>query len=185
MLLLSCIFFRVLLLLIVETTGTSFDVDYNGLEKIAGTEHFFQYNYTVDKLSELSFEISGNIRQLVPLDDDYEVSMILSRADLAGTDPPLYETMMSLQKPVCKFMNTIYRKYFYDELKDVSNFPHFETCPLLPTDYWIRGYTFEGQDYSMVLREGRFKLEWSLIKDDEIVAGCVIKSMVTKMATAE
>ncbi|XP_058444517.1 uncharacterized protein LOC131426093 [Malaya genurostris] len=184
MLLLFC-FFKVLFLLLVETTGTSYDIDYHGLRTTEGTENFFQYNYTLDKLSELRFEASGNIRQLVPLDDSYEVSMRLSRADLTTDDPPMYDNIMNIQKPVCKFMKTTYRRYFYGELKDISNLPHYDSCPLSPTDYWVRQYTFEGQDYSEFLREGRFKLECYLIKDDEIVAGVIGESTVKKVAATE
>lgn len=34
------------------------------------------------------------------------------------------------KKGICKFMDTTYRQYFWDQLKETSNFPSPETCPV-------------------------------------------------------
>jgi len=31
----------------------------------------------------------------------------------------------------CEFMKTIYKTYIYPKLQDTSNFPHYDTCPVL------------------------------------------------------
>ncbi|XP_058812950.1 uncharacterized protein LOC131677245 [Topomyia yanbarensis] len=158
----------------------NYDIQFISLETMEGSETYFEYNYTLDKQSELTFKMSGNIRQLVQLGDDYGVTLTLSRSDLAD-DPPVYEEMMNINKPVCDYMKTIYRMYFYDGLKDVSNFPHYETCPLVPAEYWFKDYIFEGEDFAVFLREGRFKLECYLTKEGESLAGCISTSTVTKV----
>ena len=42
-----------------------------------------------------------------------------------------YTQFLKLPKVgICSFMKTIYKKYFYEKIKDYSNLPHYDTCPL-------------------------------------------------------
>ncbi|XP_055617844.1 uncharacterized protein LOC129763099 [Toxorhynchites rutilus septentrionalis] len=162
-------------LLVLTTTNGAPDYDFNfeSLETLDGSESYFEYNYTLTKESELCFKSSGNVRQLVQLGDEYTVLFKLSRSELKA-EPPVYEQMMESRKSFCKFFNSIYRMYFYEGLKDVSNFPHYETCPLAPADYWFKDYSIEGDQYKAFMKEGRFKVEFYLGKDDAPVAGIAL-----------
>lgn len=43
------------------------------------------------------------------------------------TDKPAFSLP---KKGICKFLDTTYRQYFWDKLKDTSNLPSPETCPI-------------------------------------------------------
>lgn len=151
---------------------------FEGVETVEGSDQYFRYNYTVDKKSETAFTVSGFISQLVQLDNGYGIQMKLSRANLDSPEPLEYEELIGLEKPVCEYLTSVYRMYFYDQLKDISNFPHYETCPLEPNDYWFKDYSFDGEEYKAFMRDGHFKMEAYLTKGEEVIAGVVSKMRV-------
>ncbi|XP_055526968.1 uncharacterized protein LOC129719600 [Wyeomyia smithii] len=165
---------------------STYDMQLVKVETVAGSEQYFEYNYTLDKLSEMSFKISGNIRQLVIADNRYEISMKLSRAELSdAADPPAYEELIEVTKPLCEFLKSIYRMYFYEDLKDISNFPHYDTCPLPVADYWFKDYAFEGESYQAFMSDGRYKLECYLMQEGVIAGGAVASITITPIAKTE
>lgn len=149
---------------------------FDGMETIDGSENYFHYNYTLDKKSETAFSVSGYITQLVTLDNGYKLQFKLSRAPLDSPDQ--YEVMLGLEKPLCEYMASIYKLYLYESLKDISNFPHYDQCPLEPTEYWFKDYSFDGDEYKSFLKDGHYKIEMYLIKGDEMVAGGLSKMRV-------
>ncbi|XP_062540106.1 uncharacterized protein LOC134208021 [Armigeres subalbatus] len=154
------------------------DVHFEGMDIIDGSENYFHYNYSLDKKSETAFSVSGFISQLVQLDNGYGLRMKLSRANLDAPEPAQYEEMLGVEKPVCEYMTSIYKMYFYDSLKDISNFPHYDTCPLEPADYWFKEYTFDAAEYQAFMKDGQYKMEMYLIKGDEPIAGGVSRMRV-------
>ncbi|XP_053698627.1 uncharacterized protein LOC128745574 [Sabethes cyaneus] len=173
-------------MVLVFADEIKYDMQVINVETIEGSEKYFEYNYTLDKVSELNFKVSGNIRQLIQMDNKYALSLKLSRAELNdNADPPVYEEVAALSKPLCEFLTTIYRMYFYEKLKEISNFPHYETCPLPVADYWFKDYAFEGENYRAFMRDGRFKLESYLCEEDAVLGGIITIITVTPVENAK
>lgn len=159
-----------------EEEEVNYDFVFEKLETIEGSEQYCEYNYTMEKLSEYNYKFSGNFMLPKDLNNDYGIDLTLSRAEV-GSDA--FEEMMHIGKPLCEYMKTIYRMYFYENIKDISNFPHYDECPLVaPKQYWIKDYLFEGEGYKAFTRDGHFKMAIYLTKDGANVAGGVITMTV-------
>lgn len=49
------------------------------------------------------------------------------------------EPLISTQKKgICEFMNSTYRNHFWTYLKDYSNFPHPEACPVKAVKFFTK-----------------------------------------------
>ncbi|KXJ82920.1 hypothetical protein RP20_CCG010572 [Aedes albopictus] len=162
--------------LVLAEDDPNYEVHFDGMEMIDGSDSYFNYNYTMDKKSETAFTVSGFITQLVLLDNTYKARFRLSRAPL--DNPELYEEMLGLEKPLCEYMSSIYKMYFYETLKDISNFPHYDKCPLDPAEYWFKDYSFDADEYKAFMRDGHYKIEMYLVKGEDSVAGGLSKMRV-------
>ncbi|XP_058120067.1 uncharacterized protein LOC131284889 [Anopheles ziemanni] len=146
------------------------------LERMNDNGEYFTYNYTYDKLTEMKYSVSANVHQHKELDSSFSVKALMARADLAeGSE---FEVMLDLQKPLCEWMTTIYKTYFYEELEKVSNFPHYDTCPLPPAEYWVKEYVFDYEPYKDMMSEGRWKVEMMLLKGDVVCSGILMINTV-------
>uniref|UniRef100_A0A182VM56 Uncharacterized protein n=1 Tax=Anopheles merus TaxID=30066 RepID=A0A182VM56_ANOME len=81
-------------------------------------------------------------------------------------------------KPLCEWMRTIYKTYFYEELAKVSNFPHYDTCPLPVANYVMENYVLDTEPYSEMMSEGRWKMEMMLMKGDSVCSGISVLNTV-------
>ncbi|XP_039443313.1 uncharacterized protein LOC120423532 [Culex pipiens pallens] len=154
-----------------EEEEINYDFIFEKMETVEGSEQYCEYNYTMEKLSEYNFKLSGNFFTPKELNNDFGIVFTLSRAEVGSEE---FEEMMHISKPLCEYMKTIYRMYFYESVKDISNFPHFDECPLPgQKEYWIKEYLFEGEGYKAFTRDGHFKIEFYLTKDGANVAGAV------------
>ncbi|XP_035777328.1 uncharacterized protein LOC118458696 [Anopheles albimanus] len=165
-----------LLVLNHAVTAEKYEVHLDKLERLDSDGDYFTYNYTFEKVSELKISFSANIHQHKELDDSYTIKAMIARAELAEDSE--YEVMIDLRKPLCDWMRTMYKTYFYDELKPVSNMPPPETCPLPVADYWMKDYVFDAEPYQEMMTEGRWKTEMMLLKGDEVCAGIIMLSTV-------
>ncbi|XP_052865525.1 uncharacterized protein LOC128271889 [Anopheles cruzii] len=157
-----------------------YDVHLDNVERLEGSENYFSYNYTTEKISEMKLKFSAHIQQHKELDDSYSVVALISRADLAeGSE---YEVVMDLKKPLCEWMKTIYKTYFYEELEPLSNLPHFDTCPLPAAEYWLKDYVLDTEPYKEMMQEGRWKVEMKLMKGDEVCSGVITTTTVKPVA---
>ncbi|XP_049278557.1 uncharacterized protein LOC125761456 [Anopheles funestus] len=158
------------------TANNNYDVHIDKLERVGDTGEYFTYNYTYEKISDMKFSMGAQVQQLKELDDTYTVKALMARADLAeGSE---YEVMMDLQKSLCDWMRTIYKAYFYEELAKVSNFPHYDTCPLPVAEYVVENYVLDTEPYSEMMSEGRWKMEMMLMKDGQVCSGMVMMTTV-------
>ncbi|ETN62535.1 hypothetical protein AND_005772 [Anopheles darlingi] len=165
-----------LLLLSNGATAQKYEVHLDKLERLDSDGDYFTYNYTFEKVSEMKMSFSANIQQHKELDDSYTVKAMMARAELAEESE--YEVMLDLRKPLCDWMRTIYKTYFYDELKAVSNMPTPETCPLPVAEYWMKDYVFDVEPYQEMMTEGRWKTEMMLMKGEKACSGIVLWSTV-------
>uniref|UniRef100_A0A182T3J7 Uncharacterized protein n=1 Tax=Anopheles maculatus TaxID=74869 RepID=A0A182T3J7_9DIPT len=162
------------------TANKNFDVHIDKLERVGDTGEYFTYNYTYEKISDMKFSMGAHVQQLKELDDSYTVKALVARAELA--DGSEYEVMMDLQKTLCDWMRTIYKTYFYEELAKVSNFPHYDTCPLPVAEYVVENYVFDTEPYSEMMSEGRWKVEMLLTKEEKVCSGIVMMTTVKPKA---
>uniref|UniRef100_A0A182PSN8 Uncharacterized protein n=1 Tax=Anopheles epiroticus TaxID=199890 RepID=A0A182PSN8_9DIPT len=158
------------------TRDRNFDVHIDKLERLGEAGEYFTYNYTYEKISDMKFNMGAHVQQLKELDDSFTVKALMARADLA--DGSEYEVMMDLQKPLCEWMRTIYKAYFYEELAKVSNFPHYDTCPLPVAEYVMENYVLDTEPYSEMMSEGRWKMEMMLMKGDSVCSGILMMNTV-------
>uniref|UniRef100_A0A182N739 Uncharacterized protein n=1 Tax=Anopheles dirus TaxID=7168 RepID=A0A182N739_9DIPT len=168
--------FAGILLSYQTAANQNFDVHLDKLERVGKAGEYFSYNYTYDKISGMKYSMGGHVQQLKELDDSYMVKALVARADLADDSP--YEVMMDIEKPLCEWMRTIYKTYFYEELEKVSNFPHYDTCPLPEAEYVVTDYVFDAEPYSEMMSEGRWKIEMMLTKDGNVCSGIVMVTTV-------
>uniref|UniRef100_A0A182TLL2 Uncharacterized protein n=1 Tax=Anopheles melas TaxID=34690 RepID=A0A182TLL2_9DIPT len=161
---------------ILRQNVKNFDVHIDKLERVGDTGEYFTYNYSYEKISEMKFNMGAQVQQLKELDDSYTVKALVARADLA--DGSEFEVMMDLQKPLCEWMRTIYKTYFYEELAKVSNFPHYDTCPLPVANYVMENYVLDTEPYSEMMSEGRWKMEMMLMKGDSVCSGISVLNTV-------
>lgn len=80
---------------------------------------------------------------------------------------------------MCTYWRTIYKQYFYESLKDTSNLPHYDTCPLPAFKFWVRNYIFNGADYQSMMGPGLWKLAFFLFHKDVLETGIELYVMVT------
>lgn len=72
---------------------------------------------------------------------------------------------------VCNFMKTIYKKYFYETIKDYSNLPHYDKCPVTKEKYVIKEYPFDASKFKHMAKPGFYRIEAFVINGDEAKAG--------------
>uniref|UniRef100_A0A182QYE9 Uncharacterized protein n=1 Tax=Anopheles farauti TaxID=69004 RepID=A0A182QYE9_9DIPT len=162
------------------TANNNFDVHLDKFERVGPAGEYFSYNYTYDKIADMKYNMGGHVQQHVQLDDSYMVKALMARSELA--DGSEYEVMLDIEKPLCEWMRTIYKTYFYEELEKVSNFPHYDTCPLPVAEYTVTDYVFDAEPYSEMMSEGRWKTEMMLTKDGNVCSGIVMITTVKPKA---
>lgn len=57
----------------------------------------------------------------------HQVIIIVSHSDNIDGNYAIYKEFPKFD--VCKFMKTIYKFYFYNEIIKYSNLPHYDKCP--------------------------------------------------------
>lgn len=99
-------------------------------------------------------------------------------------------------------MKTVYKKYFYDKIKDYSNMPHYETCPLpkvyikphlnnicfiwlmsslfAPQEkYWIKDYPFDADKFKGIAKPGYYRVEVYLLQGGVAKTGVFVYGSAT------
>lgn len=82
-------------------------------------------------MSDHEFEITADAETFVELNNDIQLEIKTYHTEEEGGE--FVETDIKyLRKGVCDFMKGPYKKFLYPQIKEKSNFPHFEKCPLEP-----------------------------------------------------
>lgn len=80
----------------------------------------------------------------------------------------------------CAFLKTVYKKYFYEKVKEHSNLPHYDTCPLTPQKYWVKDYPFDANNLRALLKPGFYRAEAFLLHDSVAKTGFHLFGSVTE-----
>lgn len=95
-----------------------------------------------------------------------------------------YKLLFGLPKiGTCDFMQSMYKKYFYEEISKYSNLPSPDTCPVLAGQYDIKQYPFDMKKFAhfkRIIKPGSYRMHWFLVKDDVAVCGLLIYGRVTE-----
>ncbi|EDW59196.1 uncharacterized protein CheA87a [Drosophila virilis] len=135
-------------------------------KKVLEDENFFQSSvWLVETDDEGHTRLSGEITTHVTLDDDWKVNMTLYRKD-SGDDS--YKPYMEVKLRFCELMNTFYKDFFYETLKEYSNAPQPDNCPLAPNKFHLKDYPINSSRWAKVLVTDDYNLIVQLFKDDEL-----------------
>lgn len=69
---------------------------------------------------------------------------------------------------MCHFMKKFYKKHFYESVKDYSNMPHYDTCPVMPKDYWIKDCPFDMDKFKNMMKEGYMYMSIYAVQGDVV-----------------
>ncbi|XP_030369553.1 uncharacterized protein LOC115620462 [Scaptodrosophila lebanonensis] len=111
-------------------------------------------------------KISGEFKQLKEMDDEWKVHIVVSYAE--KPDDKYEELAKFPSMGVCEVLGSYYKKHFYEKLKEYSNAPDPDTCPVTPETYRIKDYPFDASALTKYLQPGRYRIISKLIKDEQI-----------------
>ncbi|KAH8359642.1 hypothetical protein KR093_007986, partial [Drosophila rubida] len=154
-----------LLSVVLVAAEHDFKLKLHKLEKIKEDERDFESRLDIIK-HEDSVKINGELKQRVTLDNDWKV--IITIFHKTKHDEEYKESQENLHIGVCDFLASIYKRFLYEKLKDYSNAPHPDTCPLPPEHYHLKDYPFESHKMLKLLRVGHYRIIGKLEKDDEV-----------------
>lgn len=86
-------------------------------------------------------------------------------------EKPLFQVP---KKGVCDFMASTYRNHLFDSIKEHSNLPHPDECPVTPRKFEIKNWIFNPGKYRAMARPGMYRIDLFISQDHE-------ESHVTKL----
>lgn len=90
----------------------------------------------------------------------------MHRADEPGQELALHKQLPPLG--VCQLMSTYYKNFFYDTLKNYSNAPHPDTCPLPPDNYQMNDYPMDTTSLKNRLQPGYYRIVGQLLHEGNV-----------------
>lgn len=153
--------------------------------KLKDPEKKIQTELNFSNLEQENFIVNGFVDQKIVLDDDWKVhnnanylrylKNIISICQItqsiyraAKPEGPFIKIFTTPKSGVCHFMQTYYKKWFYESLKKYSNAPHYEKCPLTPEKYIINNYPYNSDAFKKFYTPGFYRIESTLMHDDII-----------------
>lgn len=129
--------------------------------------------------------VNGTLKQKVTLNNDWKVSRLKScsfptsinifllqvNLTVYRTDDPGQEYTKHKDPPplgVCQLMSTYYKNFFYDSLKNYSNAPDPNTCPLPPENYQMTNYPIDTSAFKKHMQPGYYRIIGELLSDGNV-----------------
>ncbi|XP_068153306.1 uncharacterized protein CheA87a [Drosophila tropicalis] len=143
------------------------EVKLHKIEKIREDEHAFKSELHLGERDEEGhLLINGELKQHVTVDNEWKLHIKVHRAE--KSDDEFEEFLNIPYLAVCDVMKSYYKELFYESLKEYSNAPHPDTCPLPPEHYHLKDYPLNARHWGNYLIPGYYRLVSKLTKDDEI-----------------
>ncbi|XP_017140105.2 uncharacterized protein LOC108154351 [Drosophila miranda] len=111
-------------------------------------------------------KVSGELKQHVTIDNEWQIHFLISRAK--ERDEEFEEFLNMPRLGVCDVMKTYYKEFLYEKLKEHSNAPHPDSCPLPPENYHLKDYPLDVHQLKKILVPGYYRIESKLLKEDHI-----------------
>ncbi|KAM8706842.1 hypothetical protein ACLKA7_011010 [Drosophila subpalustris] len=136
------------------------------LEKVTEDSKDFQSSVRVSEPdAEGHVKISGELKHQVTLDNEWKVNITVYRTDSLDKEYIKFKELPLMG--TCQLMATYYKNLFYEKLKEYSNAPHPDNCPLSPQDYYLKDYPIDSSKFQKFLIPGYYRMIGQLVKDHE------------------
>ncbi|XP_022221908.2 uncharacterized protein LOC111073742 [Drosophila obscura] len=138
----------------------------HSLEKVHEDGGDLESVVSIAKDEENLVRISGELKQHVTIDNDWQILFLIYRAQ----DPKgEFKEVVDLPRiGVCDAMKIYYKDFLYEKLKEHSNAPEPDTCPLPPEHYHLKDYPLDVHWLKMLMDPGYYRVESQLLKEDHI-----------------
>jgi len=80
-----------------------------------------------------------------------------------------YERIMLFEVQLCDFMKTYYKDFFYQRIKEYSNAPHPNTCPLPKEQYRLEDYPLDVRVLKKLMTPGHYRIKYKLRNDESVI----------------
>ncbi|XP_037030978.1 uncharacterized protein LOC119070649 [Bradysia coprophila] len=151
--------------------------NYDGMDLQESFSNYFDISKAEIKLKEGSDSIliNGEVEQKVDFDDNWTVEGKIFRSDTADGEYTIYLAIPKLG--VCTFMKTVYKVYLFPILKECSNLPDPETCPITKAKYHAKCEldVVVAQSFA---KKGFYKIYADLYNDGHHETGIVLRGSV-------
>ncbi|XP_060646727.1 uncharacterized protein LOC132784864 [Drosophila nasuta] len=145
-------------------------------EKVMEDDVDFESHVEMIKQDDGTAIINGEFKQHVSLDNDWKINITLYHAH--KPDEEYKKSPERLHTGVCEFMSTYYKRFFYEKLKNYSNAPHPDTCPLPPEHYHLKDYPYETPKIKKMMRNGYYRMFGRLQKEDHVKIEYLVEFLV-------
>ncbi|KAH8247671.1 hypothetical protein KR038_007764 [Drosophila bunnanda] len=155
------------------------------LEKPIEKKKDLQCHLRIAEFEENVLKVSGELKQHVPMDNDWKVRYRISRMRKLLTIPNLLQIHLIVSRApgpdeefeevidlpelgLCDVMKTYYKEFFYEKLKEYSNAPHPNTCPLPPDHYELEDFPLDVHLFKKLLLPGYYRIVSRLLHEERI-----------------
>ncbi|XP_016959728.1 uncharacterized protein LOC108031039 [Drosophila biarmipes] len=134
------------------------------IEKVKENDRFLESNLSIAEDADNVLKVNGDLKLNYEWDDHFELEVYVNRSDEHGGD---YEMAYYGAKiGVCKFLKTYYKDFFYDRIKDYSNAPDPDTCPLPEGSHFhLVDYPLDVKLLKSLLKPGHYRIEFKAMLD--------------------
>lgn len=142
-------------------------VKLRNLQKIKEDEKDFKSNVQLSEPdAEGHMKISGDFKHHVTLDNEWKVNITVYRTESLDKEYVKFKELPLMG--TCELMASYYKNFFYEKLKDYSNAPHPDSCPLPPQDYYVKDYPLDASKFKKFLVPGYYRVIAKILKDNEV-----------------
>ncbi|BFF90754.1 uncharacterized protein DMAD_09221 [Drosophila madeirensis] len=153
----------VLLVLHVQAKHT---LKLHSLEKLHEDRDDLQSVLRIAEDEENLLKVSGELKQHVTIDNEWQIHFLIHRAKAHDGE---FEEFLNLPRlGVCDAMKTYYKEFLYEKLKEHSNAPEPNACPLPPKHYHLKDYPLDVHLLKKLLTPGFYRIESKLLKEDHL-----------------
>ncbi|XP_016959963.1 uncharacterized protein LOC108031239 [Drosophila biarmipes] len=136
------------------------------LEKLSQEEEYLHSRLRIAEFEENVLKVSGELKLHHHLDNDWMIEFKVSRSvDGDGN----YERIMLFEVQLCDFMKTYYKDFLYERLKEYSNAPHPNTCPLPKEHYHLEDYPLDVRVLKKLMTPGHYRIKSKLKNEDSVI----------------
>ncbi|XP_017039751.1 uncharacterized protein LOC108087082 [Drosophila ficusphila] len=129
------------------------------LEKKHQDSESLHSHLRIAEFEENVLKVSGDLKLHETIDNDWKIKLkVLRGLERDGIKDELIEFEM----PICDFMKSVYKEYFYKRIKDYSNAPHPNNCPIPAEDYSMDDFPLDVHLLKKLMLPGHYAIKFYL-----------------------